>query len=122
MQDAQRALILNAREGYLEVLGALPDGLELDQEASGEFNFAHLFVKDSSQLEEFIDQILDAIAYDGILWIAYPKGSSGVKTDLNRDKLWQAVADKGTKPVSQVSINKLWSTMRLRPPEAVGKR
>ncbi|UCG24729.1 MAG: hypothetical protein JSW55_01660 [Chloroflexota bacterium] len=122
LQEAQRALILNAPEGYLEMLGELPDGLRIEHEASAKFDFGQLFVKDSAELEAFIDQVLGAVEYDAILWIAYPKGSSGVETDLNRDKLWKAMADKGIRPASQVSIDKVWSAMRFRPPEAVGKR
>lgn len=40
---------------------------------------------------------------------------------MNRDKLWKAVADKGLRPVSQVSIDKVRSAMRFRPPEVVGR-
>ena len=122
LQSAQRALILNAPQGYLEMLGEMPEGLEIEQEPSGKFDFAHLFVKDRNELEQFIDQVLRAIEYDAILWISYPKGSSGVKTDLNRDKLWKALADKGIRPVTQVSIDKVWSAMRFRPHEEVGRR
>ena len=121
LQSAQRALILNAPKGYLEMLGEMPEGLEIEQEPSGKFDFAHLFVKDRNKLEQFIDQVLQAIKYDAILWISYPKGGSGVKTDLNRDKLWKAVVDKGMRAVTQVSIDKVWSAIRFRPPEEVGR-
>ena len=95
LQDAHCALILNAPEGYREILGEVPEELEIEKEPSGEFDFAHLFVKDRDELEHFIDRLLQAIAYDAILWISYPKGSSGVDTDLNRDKLWKALSDRG---------------------------
>ena len=121
LHTAQRAPILNAPEGYLEMLGEVPEGLEIEQEPLGEFDFAHLFVKDRNELEHFIDLVLQAIEYDAVLWISYPKGSSGVKTDLNRDKLWEALVDKGMRAVTQVSIDKVWSALRFRPPEAVGR-
>ncbi len=121
LQDVQCALVLNAPEGYLEALGELPKGLEIAQEASGQFGFAHLFVRNRDELEQFVDQVLQAVEYDAVLWISYPKGSSGVKTDLNRDELWRALADKGIRPVTQVSIEKVWSAMRFRPTAAVGR-
>ena len=120
LQDVRRALILNAPEGYLETLGEVPEELEIEQNPSGKFDFAHLFVKDLNELERFIDQVLKAVEYDAVLWISYPKGSSGVDTDLNRDKLWSALSDGGIRPVTQVSIVKVWSGMRFRPPEEVG--
>ena len=95
----------------------------MEQEPSGEFDFAHLFAEDRDELEQLIDQVLQAIKYDAILWISYPKGSSGVKTDLNRGKIWEALAwktlawktlaDKGIRPVMQVSIDEVWSAMRF---------
>jgi hypothetical protein len=121
LQNVNRALILNAPEGYLELLVDVPEGVKIEGDLSGEFDFAQLFVKDRNELDQFIDQVLTAIEYDALLWISYPKGSSGVKTDLNRDKLWKALADKGIRPVTQVSIDKVWSAMRFRPTEAVGK-
>jgi len=87
LQDAQRALILNAPEGYLDALGEAPEGLEIEHEPSGKFDYSHLFVKHRDELEWFIDPVLGAIQHDSILWISYPKGGSGVDTDLNRDKL-----------------------------------
>jgi hypothetical protein len=121
LQNVNRALILNAPEGYLELLVDVPEGVKIEGDLSGEFDFAQLFVKDRNELDQFIDQVLTAIEYDALLWISYPKGSSGVKTDLNRDKLWKTLTDKGIRPVTQVSIDKVWSAMRFRPTEAVGK-
>ncbi len=121
LQDARRALILNAPEGYLDALGALPEGVEIEHEPGGAFDFGHLFVKDRAELERFIDPLLAAVEYDGILWISYPKGGSGVATDLNRDKLWAALSDTGLRPVTQVAIDAVWSALRFRPAERVGK-
>jgi hypothetical protein len=104
------------------MLGELPEEVEIEQEPSGEFDFAHLFVKDRRDLDQFIDQVLQVIEYDAVLWISYPKGSSGIKTDLNRDSLWEAMTEKGIRPVTQVSIDQVWSAVRFRPPELVGKR
>ena len=121
LHRAQHALLLNAPEGYLEVLGEVPEGVTIEREPSGQFDFAHLFVKDRNELEQFIDQVLQVIDHDAILWISYPKGTSGVKTDLNRDVLWKTLSDKDIRPVSQVSIDRVWSAIRFRPPEEVGR-
>lgn len=61
LQKARNALILNVPEGYLEMLGELPEQLTIEKEPLGEFDFAHLFVKDSHELDLFIDPVLQAI-------------------------------------------------------------
>ena len=120
-QKAKRALILNTPEGYLELLGELPEGMDIYEEPEGRFDFAHLFVKDRNELDQYIDQVLQVIEFDAVFWISYPKGSSGVKTDLNRDKLWAVMVLRGIRPVAQVSVDAVWSAVRFRPPEVVGK-
>ncbi len=123
LQPGQRALILNAPAGYVEGLGELPEGITLTQAPDGEaFDFVHLFVKDSAQFATFGPLARQAIKYDGILWVSYPKGSAKVKTDLSRDTMWGLLADAGMRPVSQISIDDTWSAVRFRPGELVNAR
>jgi len=45
---------------------------------------------------------LVALASPGMLWIAYPKGSSKTQTDLTRDAGWDAVRDEDYAAQQQV--------------------
>jgi hypothetical protein len=122
IQPGQRLLILNAPPGYVESLGELPEGVEAHEEAQTTYDFVHLFVKNSRQYGELGPAALGAVVYNGLLWISYPKRSSKVETDLTRDVLWKLVEKSGLRPVTQVSINEVWSAMRFRPIEAVKSR
>ena len=51
---------------------------------------------------------------------AYPKAKQA-GTDLNRDILWNAVSPHGLSGVALVSLNDVWSAMRFRPSERVGR-
>ncbi|MHA2426240.1 MAG: hypothetical protein ACXAEF_15735, partial [Candidatus Thorarchaeota archaeon] len=51
---------------------------------------------------------------DGWLWISYPKGKSKIKTDVNRDSIWEYAKGFGLKAVHQISIDETWSSMRFR--------
>jgi hypothetical protein len=120
IQPGQRALVLNSPEGYLSALLDLPDDVELSTEPEGEYDFVHLFVKDSAQLDDLRATAIAAVRHDGLLWISYPKKSSKVETNLTRDVLWELMSDTGLRPVTQVSIDAVWSAMRFRPLERVG--
>ena len=63
--------------------------------------------------------VIGAARADRLAWIGYPKGGK-LGTDLNRDRLAQALAGEGIQPVRQVSIDDTWSALRFRPtaPEA----
>lgn len=51
----------------------------------------------------------------GALWFAYPKATSGLPTDLTRDDGWRVVEARGLRPVTQVSVDAVWTALRFRP-------
>jgi len=120
IQPGQRLLILNIPEGYISTLGQLPEGVEVIDMPNGVFDFVQVFVKSISELEKQAPVAIKAVKYDGLLWICYPKQSSGIKTDINRDTGWSVVQKAGLRPVTQVAIDDTWSALRFRPVERVG--
>ena len=58
--------------------------------------------------------VIGAARAGRLAWIGYPKGGK-LGTDLNRDRLAQALASHGVQPVRQVSIDDTWSALRFRP-------
>ena len=121
IQPGQRILILNAPDGCLEELEPLPDDVELKDSADGKFDFVHLFARNSAELERLGPVAIEVVKYDGVLWLSYPKRSSKVETDLTRDKGWDIVTGAGLRPVTQISVNDIWSALRWRPVELVGR-
>jgi len=61
-----------------------------------------------------LEQVFLAARADRIAWLGYPKAGK-LGTDLNRDRLVEAVAGRGVQPVRQVSIDDTWSALRFRP-------
>jgi hypothetical protein len=49
-----------------------------------------------------------------LLWIAFPKGTSKIKTDRTRDKGWEKVEQQGLKWITLISLNDTWSAFSLR--------
>ena len=117
----QKALLLNAPEGYLQSLGELPAGVILTDQPDGAYDFVQLFVKDRAELDRFGPAAFQAIKYDGLLWVCYPKQTGKLKSDLNRDSLWKLMQPTGLSPVMQIAIDETWSALRFRPAEKVGK-
>jgi hypothetical protein len=121
LKAGQRAVIINPPPGYFDELGPLPQHVELAEHPEGSFDFVQVFTKDKSELERFLPSALQAVKHDALLWIAYPKGGVKAGTDLNRDILWDAVAQHHFSGVTLISLDDVWSAMRFRPSEKVGK-
>ena len=77
--------------------------------------FTILFIRNRSELNRFFAETIKGIEEDSLLWLAYPKGGSSIKTDLNRDIIWELIKPTGYRPVALVSMDGDWSAMRIRP-------
>ncbi|HZG58798.1 hypothetical protein [Paenibacillus sp.] len=123
LHKASRALALHAPGGdYGAVVGGVPEGVALDAEPAGEngtYDFVHLFVTSVAELEEKAGTALAAIKPDGLLWFSYPKKTSKIKTDINRDAGWKVVRDAGYEAVTQIAVDDTWSALRFRPASAI---
>jgi hypothetical protein len=89
---------------------------------SGKSEFTILFVKNRSEFEKHFKSTTNKIVADSLFWLSYPKGTSSIATDVNRDILWKLAEPLGYRPVSQVAIDSDWSAMRFRPTEKVKSR
>lgn len=78
------------------------------------------FVKDSRELKHFLEKDLHKVEVDSVLWIAYPKGASKVKTDIHRDIIRETAVSFGLSTVTAVAVNDTWSALRFRPLDKVG--
>jgi predicted transport protein len=117
IQPGQRIAILNAPQGYRASLGELPEGVTVSEQANGRFDLVHLFVSSSAELAQLGPAAMNAVKPDGLLWISYPKTTSGIKTDLTRDAGWKIVEEAGWRGIAQVAIDQTWSATRFRPDE-----
>lgn len=115
IKPGQKILILNAPEGYIQTLGALPGGAEVKTSAGGMFDFVQLFVRNKADIDDHAATAMQSLKPGGLLWFAYPKKSSSIKTDITRDIGWDALMAAGIRPVTQIAIDDTWSALRFRP-------
>ncbi len=117
----QRLRVLNAPQGYAARLaGEMPD-IAVTEGGNDATEAVLLFVNSMEEAMRLAPAAIGAVRRDGLLWMAYPKGSSKVKTDVNRDRLWEAVKPLGWLAIRQIALDDVWSAMRFRPAELVGK-
>ena len=123
IKPKQRVLILNAPERYSEQIGTLlPVDVELvtTPASSGNFDLVLQFVRNKAEVETDIPKAIELVQPGGRLWISYPKQSSKIPTDINRDILWKVFPNSEWRPVTQISIDEIWSALRFRPTSEVG--
>jgi hypothetical protein len=122
IRSGARALVINAPEGYLDLLSPLPAGASVAASGNGPFDVVQLFARSRSDLQAGIAHAISTAGDDGILWVSYPKVASSAPADLSRQAVWDALAGTGWEPVTQVAVDDTWSALRIRPSEKVGAR
>ena len=122
MKHGQALAVLNAPPDYLPTFARKVEGLGVVDEITRHLpDGVLLFVTSLEEVSRLLNEAIGLVQTGGLLWIAYPKGTSGVKTDVNRDRLWAAIASSGWRPVRQVALDETWSAMRFRPESEVRK-
>lgn len=113
------AVIINAPLDLKMEFEKLHYTFEFDKKTKSKCSL--IFVYGSKSFYTFLNKQLKHIEPDSIFWIAYPKLTSSIKSDINRDTIRPAVEKYGIQTVAAVSINDTWSALRFRPIEKVGK-
>lgn len=80
-----------------------------------------VFINNNKEYLDFLNKQLKNIEPDSILWFAYPKGTSKIKTDINRDTIRLTAEEFNITTVTAISIDETWSALRFRPIDKVGK-
>jgi len=81
----------------------------------GEIEFVLVFVKTGQEIEAAATIVAQKLKGDGVVWFAYPKGTSKMyKSVINRDHGWEPLGKWGFEPVRQVAIDADWSALRFR--------
>ncbi len=105
--------LVGAPEGFEAELEGLPDDVQLKRRAGGKPNVVMLFTTKASDLERRFEPLAKSIWPDGSLWIAWPKKSSGVSTDLDENRLRDIGLPLGVVDNKVCAVNKVWSGLRF---------
>ncbi len=114
LKPGARAAILNAPDGYAGTLDA-PEGDTIDLDLEGSYDWIQVFARTKKDLDVEAPRAAAALRPDGMLWLSFPKGSSGMQTDLTRDRGWDVLESLDLKWVTLVSVDSDWSAFGLRP-------
>ena len=115
-QGIFRAVLLHLPD---DVKTELRDRLEQCQiqhssiHTGGDLDFIFLFAKSRAGLELELIPAAKALAPAGMLWISWPKKSSGVASDLTGDVVRQSGLDAGLVDVKVCAVTDVWSGLKF---------
>ena len=89
---------------------------------SRKIDFALVFAVNENQLNGILRDVMPALKENSKFWVAYPKTTSKIVTDLNRDSSWEQLTSAGYETVSEVALDHVWSAARFERPNVKRSR
>jgi hypothetical protein len=106
-------VFLNEPDEFRVALGDLPGGVDVRTQARGPLDVIVAFYVRRGKLERRIERLLANVERDGAIWIAWPKKSSGVETDITEDAVREIALPLGLVDNKVCAIDATWSGLRL---------
>lgn len=115
IKPGHRVAAVGAPDGFLRLLGALPEDVTLQEGAAGKalLDVIVAFVTRRAELERRLSAWRRRMAPNGGLWIAWPKRASKVPTDMTEDVVREVALPTGLVDNKVCAIDQTWSGLRL---------
>lgn len=107
-----RVHVVNAPGDYLALIGLDVGRIELVG-TRARFDLAHLFSDSATRLARDLTAFAARLPADGVLWVSWPKKSSGVVTDITEDVVRASALPLGLVDVKVCAIDATWSALKL---------
>jgi len=111
IKPSHRLAVLNAPDGF--ELGDLPDGVSVRTTARGTADVIVSFHDRRADLARRMPKLRALMDSAAGLWIAWPKRSSGVPTDLTEDVVRELALENALVDNKVCAIDDTWSGLRL---------
>ena len=108
-----RIFVAGAPADYASITGKLPARVTIVPRLTGAIDMVHLFAANAAGLGDKLRRYREAIQPDGMVWVSWPKKSSGLATDVTEDVVRAVALPLGFVDVKVCAIDETWSGLKL---------
>lgn len=105
--------VVNAPPGFERALAPLPDGVVVGTRARGPLDVIVFFTRKRSELVKRFERLARALEPAGGLWVAWPKKSAALETDLDQASVMEVGLATGLVDNKVAAIDETWSGLRF---------
>ena len=80
---------------------------------SRKIDFALVFAVNENQLNGILMDVMPSLKGESKFWVAYPKTTSKIVTDLNRECSWNRLTCEGYESIERIELDHVWTAMRF---------
>jgi hypothetical protein len=109
VKPGMRVAVVNAPAGF----SLKPSGVNIEKSLKRDLDLALLFATMQKDLKAQWPKLVVSVKQEGAIWVAYPKKSSGIVSDLGMGE-WDATKGSDWNPVAMIAIDEAWSAVRYK--------
>lgn len=114
IKEESRLFFFDPPKTLRDNLGDLPDGVRISGKLDAKpFDLIMLFVQTERVLKQQFTRLMKSLDQNGMLWVAWPKKSSGVETDLSFDVVQRHGLAAGLVDVKICAVDDTWSGLKF---------
>lgn len=113
LKPGMRAWLVGVPPQVRTLFEPLPEGVTLLQRPRQAVDYVHVFADRRADLLRHLGRVKPKLARDGLLWLSWPKKSSGVETDLSGDVVRGAGLEAGLVDVKVAAVDDTWSGLKF---------
>lgn len=113
IRDGTHLLLVDAPEGYEQLLAPLPGGVRRESRAGPGVDIAQVFVTRKEVLARHLGVLRKRLRADASLWISWPKKAARVPTSVSEDTIRELALPLGFVDVKVCAVDQTWSGLKL---------
>lgn len=114
IKPGHQLLIVDEPEAYWKWISPLPaDTKAREKPAPASLDFVHLFVRERKRYEKEVLRLKKLLKPDGMIWISWPKKSSGVISDMDENVIRDFALRNGLVDIKVCAVDEIWSGLKL---------
>jgi hypothetical protein len=113
VKEGFRIGLVEAPKTFMKTLSKLPEKAKVISNLTPPLDVILVFVKAERALRTKFPILAEKLTANGMIWVAWPKKSSGVVTDLSFDVVQHIGLDCGLVDVKICAIDETWSGLKF---------
>jgi hypothetical protein len=113
IKDGFHVRLIKAPPEVVAELKPSLDSCKVANDAKAPLDFAMVFTKSAASLKKEFTQLAKNLAPAGMLWISWPKKTSGVPSDLNENIVREIGLAAGLVDVKVCAVTEVWSGLKF---------
>jgi hypothetical protein len=111
--EGSRVALVGAPLGFERELTPLPPGVRMLKQPRSDLDVVVFFVTRRAELARRFPRLACALHCDGGLWVAWPKRTAGVATDLRERDVREVGLAGGLVDNKVCAVDDVWSSLRF---------